>query len=458
MPPSPRRPGPAPLLALAALALAGCSEARRPSPPHVLVVTLDTLRADHCSAYGYRHETTPRLTRLAAEGARAELAYAPMATTGPSHCTLFTGLHPASHGVLKNGWVLPPGRETLAETMRAAGYATAAFVSAFPVNRRFGLGQGFEAYDDDFGPRTSEEPTRWEGRDVTAAFERTGDVTAARVVAWLRGARPRQRPFFLWVHLFDPHAPYTPPAEYLDLVRPRRRRVGRQAERDVRWRYDGEVRFVDSSLGRILDALEQEGLAGRTLVVVVGDHGEALGEHGHTGHGLTIYEEAVRVPLVVRFPGRLRPGLVVPGPVPMVDLRPTILELALGLPPDPGGQGRSQAPVLLGAAASDLRRAVFLQRRFYEPESRRALGIAGDKLSVRVGDWKYLAAEEEGTRELYDLRHDPGETENLAATRPAEAAFLAATLGGWREGLGGPSRQAVSPDDEEALRALGYLQ
>lgn len=425
--------------------------------PNVLFISIDTIRADHCSAYGYAYDTTPRLARLAAEGVRAMEAYAPMATTGPSHASMLTSLYPLTHGVVKNGYVLAAEHVTLAERLRAQGYQTAAIVSSLPLAARFGLNQGFDRYDDDFGPRRLEDPKAWEDGAVETAFDRRADVTAALATGWLR-SRARDRPFLLWVHFFDPHVPYDPPREFRDPVRPALTPFPKPGLAQEVWKYDGEIRFADDGVGKLLDALDELGLRDGTLVVVVGDHGEGLGDHGHMEHGLLIYEEAVRVPLVLRYPGKLTGAAQLAGPIPLVDLTPTILDLTLGAEAREGLQGESQLQALAGLARSRSDRKVFFQRRFYDPESRASLKIAGEKFAVRIGSWKYLVAEEEKTHELYDLAADPGELRNVADQHPEKVRELDAVLADWRKSQKGAKRQALSPEDVERLKALGYVQ
>jgi arylsulfatase A-like enzyme len=195
------------------LTLACAREAR---PPNLLLITLDTTRRDHCSVYGYERKTTPNLERVAAEGVRFALAYAPSSTTAPSHATLFTSLYPITHRVTRNGRVLLPVHQTLAERVRERGWTTAGFVSSYVLNGRFGFGQGFEVWDDEFDPATATAPKEnWSGADV-AAVDRRGDATARRALAWLEGGRDQERPFFLFVHFYDPHSPYVPPPEFAD--------------------------------------------------------------------------------------------------------------------------------------------------------------------------------------------------------------------------------------------------
>jgi len=424
--------------ALAVLA-AGCRRAE--APANLVLVTVDTLRADHTTPYGYDRETTPVLARLAREGVRVEQAYAPMATTGPSHAALLTSRYPVSLGYLRNGQRLDEAHLTLAERLHAAGYRTSAAVSSFVLDKGLGFAQGFGTYD-------------------CPSFDRRADETTAVALGWL-ARRARDRPFFLWVHYYDPHHPYSPPAPYDRRFAPPPAATG--LPRRAVAHYDGEIAFTDHQLGRLLAAIDAEGLAARTLVVVTADHGEGLMQHGHMGHGLHLYEEAVRVPLVFRWPGSLPAGALVPGPVEHLDLVPTVLDL-LGLPRGGGEiEGQSVAAALRGQAGTagrDPRRTVFLQRRLYDTEVVSGFHVKGEKFAVRAGRWKYIEAPEEQTRELYDLRSDPGETRNLFARQVATADLLARGIAGWR---GRFDRNARARDDssremQEALRALGYVQ
>jgi arylsulfatase A-like enzyme len=420
-------------------------------PPNLLVVTVDTLRADHCSAYGYSRQTTPVLDRLAREGVLVEQAYAPMATTGPSHASMFTSRYPASLGYTRNGQVLEDAHVTLAERLRHADYRASAAVSSFVLDRRFGFAQGFGTYDAAFDPATaSTQFSTWEGVDVDSAFDRRANATTDAALAWL-ARRGRDRPFFLWVHYFDPHHPYgaLPPFDE------RFEASGPDAEAQA-------VAQYDSHLGRLIDAVDREGLRERTLVVVTADHGEGLMQHGHMGHGIHLYEEAVRVPLVFRWPGRLPAGARLPGPSEHVDLLPTVLEL-MGLEERTGDvEGVSLAGALLGKAAAPGRnpaRTVVLQRRRYDAHAVDGVPLKGAKFAIRVDAWKYIEARDEGTRELFDLARDPRETENLAASRSEEADRLSRLIAAWRGRFerGDGARDEASPETLEALRALGYV-
>jgi len=442
-------------LLLLALAAAACARSADERPSAVLVV-FDTTRFDHTSLADYARETTPRLRELAVEGASFRVAYAPTSTTGPTHATLFTGLSPLRHGVTKNGAPLPPAATTLAERLRAAGYRTAGFASSFVISRRFGFDQGFGDFDDAFERSTSTfTPEFWEGLEIEGGFDRRGDETTRRALRWLE-SNGRRGPFFLFVHYFDPHAPYAPPADYEGRFAP-----GPEAgalARDVA-RYDEEIAFTDAQLGELLDGLGRLGLAERTVVAVTADHGEGLMDHGHMEHGVHVYEEQVRVPLLIRWPGRIAAGLRFDEPVALLDLAPTLGEL-LELPaPDAGFEGRSLAPALLGRET--LRPApVFLYRRHFSGERRGDQFVKGEKLGVREGRFKYIDGPEEGTRELFDLEADPGERRNLVAEQPETAAALGALVEGWRAGRSGPANQPlqISPEERRRLEALGYTE
>ncbi len=421
------------------LLLAACR--RGPERPNVLLVTIDTLRADHCSAYGYGKPTTPRLEALARDGVRCELAYAPMATTAPSHATMLTALLPRAHGVRKNGHVLGTRHRTLAEVLRDNGYRTHAVVSSFVLEGRFGLAQGFVSYDD-----------------AMEALFQTADRARHKALDWLRtsgdlGSTRPARPFFLWVHIFDPHEPYAPPLEHR---RPFAPPDESDALRSALASYDGEVQFADAELGALLDGLASAGVLDTTLVVVTADHGEGLMSHGQMGHGPQLYEEAVRVPLVFRWPRGLPSGAVVETPVLLADLAPTLLALLGVKEPLERADGVDLADVLRGRRAGEANRPVFLERRRYDDEPAAGIPARSALMGVRLGRFKYLEAPD--VRELYDLAADPAETRNLLADRTREAESLARLLGGWRTTRVGDEQADSSEETREALRALGYVQ
>lgn len=441
------------LVVLAGLC-AGCGGRQQEAVPrHLLLIVVDTLRADHTSAYGYARNTTPHLVSLASAGVLVETAYAPSATTGPTHAALFSGRHPRSVGVRRNAVPLPERVATLAERLADAGFATAGVVSSFVLDGRFGFDQGFATWDDVFEPsRSTVRHGDFEGHAVEEGFDRRASDTTDRALAWL--AESRAAPFFLFVHYFDPHDPYVPPAPYAQ-------RFPVPPDASVRAQatalYDAEVAYTDAEIGRLLAGLDALGLAGDTLVVVTADHGEGLFDHGHVFHDVFLYEEAVRVPLVLRGPG-IASGELLDGPVSLVDLLPTLLDL-MGRP-DPSLPGaRSFASSLRGGAAIDDVRPIVLERREFRTDRVGRIPVRGEALAVRDGRWKYVEAPEEGRRELYDLVSDPGEQENLATREPARAAALAAYLARWREAhpVAVPAAP-VSPEDARRLEALGYVE
>jgi arylsulfatase A-like enzyme len=428
----------------------------------VLFVSLDTTRSDRLSVYGYAHDTTPALRGFARGATRFETAYSPTASTCSSHATLFTSLPPIENGVLRNGMRLRDEHETLAERLLAAGFQTAGFVSSFPLDDRFGLAQGFQSYDDDFPPAEATTLTdHWEGRAVSRAFDRRADHTTDRALRWLREARDPERPFFLFVHYFDPHQSYDPPEPFRTQYTARLSPTATPLERFSAL-YDGEIAFTDRELGRLLAAFDADGLAHDTLVVVFGDHGEGLMEHGFLGHGLQLYEPAVRIPLLVRWPAGLRESRSIVEPVSLIDVLPTVLDL-LGLPADPELRGANLAPALRGEARLDPERPIFLYREPYERGIYKSplgdIPADGEGFALRAGRWKYIELPGFRWHSLFDLERDPQERRNVAGHRPLVAARLAEQIEGWRrEHRREISSEEISPADRRALEALGYIQ
>lgn len=398
-----------------------------PAPDqNVLLVTIDTLRADVLGCYGGR-AATPNLDRLAASGVRFDFAHAHAVVTLPSHASILTGLYPFQHGIRDNsGYRLAPDVPTLATLLRARGYSTAAFVGAFVLDSRFGLNAGFEVYDDRLA--STDAPT-----DISMP-ERRADVVVAAAQAWIAKQRGR---WFAWAHLFDPHAPYAPPSPFDGGTRP----------------YDGEVAYTDAQLESLLDAVR--GVRDRpTLVIVTSDHGEALGDHGETTHGLFAYEATLRVPLIIAQLGgaqaggdrrETRAGAVSPAPVRHVDLVPTVLD-ALGLETPAGLPGRSILPLLRGADADD-------RISYFEAMSASLNRGWAPLRGVLAGREKLIDLP---VPELFDLETDPEEQTNLADGRPGRRRALDALLGGFRAALP-DERRAESRDVGERLRALGYV-
>jgi choline-sulfatase len=387
--------------------------------PNVLLVTIDTLRADHVGCYGDPAAATPVLDALAARGVRFATAIAHAPLTAPSHASILTGLLPLGHGVRDNGsFVLPPSPTTVAEVFHAAGYRTAAFVSGFPLDHRFGFARGFETYDDRL----------LRGRDPRRAAyveRRAADVTRA-ADDWIRSA---PAPWFAWVHYFDPHAPYEPPADL--------------ASRFASSPYDGEVASVDRELGHLLAAAEP-GPPG-TIVLVTADHGESLGEHGEATHGVFVYDATLRVPWIVAGPGIPR-GRVAPVVARGIDVAPTLLDYARLRVPR-AMQGRSLRPAADGQPMDDA--PAYAESLFCKLN----LGWAGLH-AWRTARWKLIEAPRP---ELYDLDADPGEKRDVSAARTDEARTLRAALQGAL--AASPPEASTAPDREtlERLRTLGYV-
>ncbi|MBW2719908.1 MAG: sulfatase-like hydrolase/transferase [Deltaproteobacteria bacterium] len=404
------------------------------SPPNVLLITVDTLRADRLGCYGYEHAHTPHTDRLADEGVRIEHAIAPTPLTLPSHTSILTGLEPPAHSVRGNGvFLVPDSVQTLAESLKAEGYQTQAFVSADVLHRRFKLNQGFDGYDDDIGS---------EAKDRTRMQERSGERTMDRVLHWLdvRTESASPSPFFLWVHLFDPHAPYEPP------------------EADAKLSatpYDGEIASVDRQIGRLVKALEPNGVLDDTILVFTSDHGESLGEHREATHAVFIYESTQRVPLIFRYPRKLPAGRVYDGPARSVDIMPTILSLAGKKSGETQGADLSEA-FASGAPSVSL---VQYSESFY-PEL--MFGMAHLE-GVRQDAWTYIRAPRP---ELYDRRTDPGELRNLlegggsgaAIARALELeAALTRVIEDSKRFASVAEARPLDPQTVAMLQALGYM-
>lgn len=446
------------------IAQTACNVTSAPDPvrgPNIVLITMDTTRRDHCSVYGYTRDTTPNLRALAQAGALFDMAYAPMATTGPSHATMLTSLYPVAHRVIKNGQNLKEEYETLAEILKGVGYETAAVIGSFVLDAKFGYAQGFDSYDDDMTFEGSTMRTKeWEGHTIEKGFDRRADDVTRRAIAWLKETRDPDKNFFLFVHYFDPHAPYDAPEPFASQFGPSAAKAG-DLDAVIR-RYDEEILFMDHEIGRFLESLDALAGAKNTIVVVAGDHGEGLGQHGHLEHGVNIYEEAVRVPLLIRWPGHVVSGIVFQEPVEMVDLVPTLLELAGIEPKDERFQGKSLAEALQGKSFLDAERPVFLHRRHYDHNpGHPALGdVRGEKFGIRVRHWKYIEGPEEGTKELFNLEQDPEELINLYETERELGLMHSVRIREFIQthGKTGLPLLPISEEDREALEAMGYLQ
>ncbi len=397
---------------------------------NVLLVSLDTLRADHVGCYGYASAATPTLDALAAGGVRCDQAIAPVPLTLPSHATLLTGLNPHHHGARTNGMFrLDDDVTTLAELLKTRGYHTGAVISAYVLDRRYGLAQGFDDYADDLteGNRSSTFGYR----------ERIAAKANESAIRWLR--KHHGEPFLMWLHYFDPHAPYTPPEPY-------QARFPNQP-------YDGEIAYVDEQLGHVLAVLDELEVRDRTLVVAVSDHGESLGEHGEWTHGIMIYDATMRVPVIWNAPGALPAGLVVAGQIGLIDVMPTILDL-LGEEIPPGLDGVSLLRADTIASAAPGTRELYIENI----STKLQYGWA-PLMGIRRNDLKFIFAPKP---ELYDLQADPNELSNLFADRHEQAGQLYERLRGM---IGGDPETSATvagnlPMDaasREKLRSLGYV-
>ncbi|HEY2830715.1 MAG TPA: sulfatase-like hydrolase/transferase [Thermoanaerobaculia bacterium] len=377
--------------------------ARERARPNVLLITLDTFRADRITS------NTPNLQKLAAESVRFTNADSPVPLTLPAHCSILSGVLPLHHGVRNNGGnPFPADRETLATLFAKAGYRTGAFVSSFVLDHRFGLQRGFDRYDDEI-PRDATAEAN------TLEAERRGDVTVDRALAWLSEAAAASPPFFAWVHLYDAHAPYAPPPPYPQT-------------------YDGEIAFVDAQVGRLLAAIDRK----NTIVLIAGDHGESLGEHGELTHGLLVYEATLHIPMLLAAPDA--EGHEVKTPVSSIDIAPTLAQLAglklnradgiaLPLKGEPEGEdlyAESQYPTTFGWSALS---------------------------AIRRGASKLIS-----NRELYDLDRDPNEKTNvLANDRRTFRALDTAMLEIGKSEAAASTQTTVDDETRRKLASLGYV-
>jgi arylsulfatase A-like enzyme/Flp pilus assembly protein TadD len=393
------------------------------------LVSIDTLRADHLGSYGYAGAQTPRLDALARSGLRFETATTVVPLTLPAHSSLMTGTFPAWHGVRDNGgFYLGDDQVTLAEVLREKGYRTGGFVGAFVLDRRWGIAQGFDRFFDDF------DLDKFADAASMDMVQRPGAQVVDQALPWLH-AEP-DRPFFAWVHLYDPHAPYEAPEPFRSRFPP-----------TPTGAYDAEIASTDAQVGRLLDALTADGRLAETLVVVVGDHGEMLGEHGEQTHGFFLYEPAVHVPMIMAGPGV--PARAVPDQVRLVDVMPTTLRL-LGIEPPKAVQGVSLLPLARGERLGLVAHSESWYPRYHYGWS--------ELVSVQDGRFKYVRAPRP---ELYDLEHDPGEAKNRAGDDKARQEALARALedieAKTRSEAAATGPRPVDPETEERLAALGYV-
>ena len=395
--------------------------------PNVVFITIDTLRADHLGCYGYKQIRTPNIDALAADGIRFERAYTSVPVTLPSHTVIFTGTYPMLSGIHDfSANKLNPSQPTLASVLKEHGYNTAAVIGSAVLDSRFGLNHGFDFYYDHFDFNRLLESNLDE-------MERPGNVVADIALDWL--SKNYQKKFFLWMHLYDPHHPYRPPSPYSEQYKDRP--------------YDGEIAFADAQAGRLVEFLKDKGVYQNTLIVVSGDHGEGLGEHGEKTHGFFIYNSTLHVPLIFHLPQRAR-GSTIADPVSLADLMPTVLKL-LNIDVPTQVQGTDLSLQLLGKK-SEARRQLyaesFLPRLHFNWSELRGMETAG---------YHFIEAPKP---ELYDLNRDPAETRNLFAEKKAVGEEMRAQLAGlirqYSAGQELAEKTGLDPALMERLKSLGY--
>lgn len=435
---APRLPGRTPrFLILACAVLWGLALAPRgwAKSPNVVLITIDTVRADHVGCYGDRQAHTPTLDALARQGVLFRTVVTAVPLTLPSHCSILTGTYPTVHGVRDNlGYTLGDSPPTLASILKGKGYATAAFVGADVLDSRRGLNRGFDVYSSPF--------RRKMGKDNPLVFnlqelQRRAEDVIRDALGWMSARPPGStKPFFVWIHLYDPHTPYDPPPRFRAMVRDP---------------YDGEIAYADYAVGKFFDYLKQHSLYDPTLIVAASDHGESFGEHGEYMHGFFIYDTTLLVPLIIKPPAGSR---VVPRrvdtPVRTIDIAPTVLQF-LGMPAAPSMQGTGLLSLMLGKTTTSATGTAYSET-YYPNEFGWSVLRA-----IRTGRFKYVDAPKP---ELYDLVDDPREMHNVYETKRPIALEVKSQF----ESLVAritpkepPQRAAVSPADVELLASLGYV-
>jgi len=409
------------------LPLCSGSSAEVKPAPNVVVITIDTLRADHLGCYGYKQIRTPNIDGLASDAVRFERAYTPVPVTLPAHTVIFTGTYPMLSGMHDfSGNKLNPGQPTLASVLKQHGYATGAVIGSAVLDSRFGLNQGFDLYYDHF------DFSRLDASNLDE-MERPGNLVADVALDWL--AKNHRSKFFLWMHLYDPHYPYRPPAPYNEEYKDRP--------------YDGEIAFADAQVGRLITYLKANGLYRNTLIVLTGDHGESLGEHGEKTHGFFVYNTTLHVPVIIRLPG-VSPVRTLSEMVSLADLMPTVLQtLKLDVPKEV--QGVSLVPLMTPRAPENSRSLyaeTFLPRLHFNWSELRA---------VETEKYQFIDAPKP---ELYDLLKDPGETQNLYEEKKAVAdelrARLSTLISQYSAGQELAEKTGLDPALMERLKSLGY--
>ena len=401
--------------------------------PNVIFITVDTTRADRMGFLGNKLGLTPNLDAVARQGVVFEKAFSQAPLTPVSHATIFTGTYPQFHTVTDFGHPLPSLLPSVPEILQKSGYRTAAFIGSLILDPKAqmapGFDRGFDFFDAGFHPKQGPNESRYE------TVERRGGDVIAHTIAWLN--KKTQAPFFIWVHLYDPHAPYDPPPPY-----------------DKRFKdpYDGEVAYSDACLGKLFQYLRQRGLYDRSLIVMMSDHGESLGAHGESMHGIFLYDETIHVPLLFKLPGSLLAGKRVTTRVRLLDVAPTLLSM-LSLPLPPTFQGESLVSEMKSSPKAPGDLPAYAETEY----PHRAFGWAAIR-AMRTGKYLYIRAPK---RELYDQTVDKKAEKNLAASSPAVTDTLGAQLDKFYDQTtsyhGKPQQAATSAEQSENLAALGYV-
>lgn len=400
-------------------------EVKKSDDLNVLLVTLDTTRADRVGCYGYKKAKTPNLDFLAANGVMFSDAYCQVPLTLPSHCSLLTGTYPLYNQVHNNGfYYLDHSHLTLAEVLREEGFKTAAFVSSFTVDSRFGIDQGFDFYDDTF-----------DADEVLKNFrsEKRAEKVFTSFSHWVD--RNFDQKFFCWVHFFDPHVPYDPPSPFKEEF----------PERP----YDGEIAYMDYYIGRIVDKLKKKNILDKTFIILAGDHGEAFGEKDEIDHGYFIYDATLRIPLILYFPERLPSNKVVESRARLIDITPTVLEMLM-IPVAKEIQGVSLLPYIEGRKKESLSSYI---ETYFPQENYGCSALIG----LIAGDWKYIQAPKP---ELYNLKLDPQEEKNVFYLRKKVASAMKKELERMIHEFSAkkePRRKKLTSQEREKLRSLGYV-
>jgi tetratricopeptide (TPR) repeat protein len=387
----------------------------------VILISIDTLRADHLPAYGYAKVRTPSIDGLAAEGALFEHAWSHAPQTLPAHTSILSGQLPFAHGVRDNvGFTVKPGQWMVQKALAAKGWPTGGFVSAFVLRGATGIGQGFDTYDSEMPPASAEVSI--------GQVQRNGEATLAATEKWL-DARDRTKPFFLFFHIYEPHKPYSPPARFASYTP-----------------YDGEIAYSDEIVGRLFDHLRAIGIYDRATIILLADHGEGLGDHGEQEHGLFLYRETTHVPLIIKLPGR-HGAKRIAVPVQHIDVAPTILDLA-GAASEPSLTGRSLRPLLEGTGT--LPDTGIYAEALY---SRYHFGWS-ELYSLTDARYRLIRAPRD---ELFDQQTDPREATSIAADRPQVRQAMRTAIDRLIANAAIAAPSAVSDEDKQKLAALGYV-